>query len=77
MPVISRRTVKLLALAGALLILLPLALMYAVLDASLPALDGTIAVPVLGAAVSIERDALETWRGAHRQGRVPPVESAL
>jgi penicillin amidase len=57
-PVISRRTVKLVALAGALLILLPLALVYAVLRASLPALDGTIGAAALGAAVVIERDAL-------------------
>jgi penicillin G amidase len=57
-PVISRRTVKFVALAGALLILLALALVYGVLHASLPALDGTIAAPTLGAAVAIERDAL-------------------
>ena len=68
MPVISRRTVKLLALAGALLILLPLALAYGVLEASLPALDGTIASSTLGAAVAIERDALgiPTVRAANR-----------
>ena len=58
MPVKSRRTVKFVALAGALLILLPLALVYGVLHASLPALDGTIAAPTLGAGVAIERDAL-------------------
>jgi penicillin amidase len=57
-PVIARRTVKLFALAGALLILLALALVYAVLHASLPALDGTIGAASLGAGVSIERDAL-------------------
>lgn len=59
---------KWLALAGALLILLPLALVYAVLDASLPALDGTIAAPRLAAAVAIERDALgiPTVRAADR-----------
>ena len=68
MPVISRRTVKGLALGGALLILLPLALIYAVLHASLPALDGTISAPALGADITIERDALgiPTVRAANR-----------
>jgi penicillin amidase len=67
-PVISRRTFKGLALGGALLILLPLALVYAMLRASLPALDGTILAPALGAAVTIERDALgiPTVRAANR-----------
>jgi len=36
----------------------PLALVYAVLHASLPRLDGRMAAPALGAAVLIERDAL-------------------
>jgi len=45
-------------IGAVLLTLLPLALIYAVLHASLPTLDGTIAAPALGAAVSIERDAL-------------------
>src|ERR1700692_3003243 len=58
MAVISRRTVRMIAVAAALLILLAVALVYAVLRSSLPMLDGTIASPALGAAVSIERDAL-------------------
>ena len=68
MPVITRRTVKFIALGCALLVLLPLALAYAVLHASLPALDGTIAAPGLGSAVTIERDALgiPTVRAADR-----------
>lgn len=58
MPVISRRTAKFLALIVALLIVLPLATLYALLHASLPRLDGTISAPALGAATSIERDSL-------------------
>lgn len=45
-------------IGAVLLTVLPLALIYAVLHASLPTLDGTIAAPALGAAVTIERDAL-------------------
>lgn len=68
MPVIYRRTVKLAAFGGALLILLAVALVYGVLRASLPALDGTIVAPALGAAVTIERDKLgiPTVRAANR-----------
>jgi penicillin amidase len=53
-----RRTLKYLALVIALLVLLPLAGAYALLRASLPALDGAMRAPGLGAAVAIERDAL-------------------
>ena len=58
MPGISRRTAKFVACIVTLVILLPLAVVYAVLRASLPTLDGTIAAPTLGAATVIERDAL-------------------
>jgi penicillin amidase len=50
--------VRIVVIGAVLLTLLPLALIYAVLHASLPTLDGTIAAPALGAAVSVERDAL-------------------
>src|ERR1700674_2551723 len=53
-----RRRVKFLALAAALLIVLPVAIAYGVLRASLPPLDGTISAVTLLSAVSIERDAL-------------------
>jgi penicillin amidase len=58
MPVIYRRTVKLVALGGTILIILAVALVYGVLRASLPVLDGTITAPSLGAAVAIARDEL-------------------
>jgi len=58
MAVISRRTDRMIAVAATLLVLLPAAFVYAVLRSSLPMLDGTIASPALGAAVTIERDAL-------------------
>ena len=58
MPVIYRRTVKFVALGATILLVLAGALVYGVLRASLPALDGTIAAPSLGAAVAIERDDL-------------------
>jgi penicillin amidase len=57
-PGISRRTAKFVACIVTLVILLPLAVVYAVLRASLPTLDGTIAAPTLGAATVIERDVL-------------------
>jgi penicillin G amidase len=68
MPVSLRRTVKIVTVAAALLILLALALLYAVLRASLPRLDGTIGSDALRAAVLIERDALgiPTVRAANR-----------
>jgi penicillin amidase len=53
-----RRSVKFIALGGVLLIVLPGAIAYGVLRASLPSLDGTISAATLGAAVSVERDAL-------------------
>lgn len=64
----TRRTVKFVALGAALLVLFALALVYGMLHASLPALDGTMAVPALGATVTIERDALgiPTVRAANR-----------
>ena len=63
-----RRTVRVVVSAATLLVLLPIALAYAVLHASLPPLDGTLTAPTLGAAVSIERDALgiPTLRAANR-----------
>ena len=53
-----RRRIKFIALGAALLIVLPVAIAYGVLRASLPPLDGTITAATLGAAVSVERDAL-------------------
>jgi penicillin amidase len=53
-----RRTVSYLALAIALIILLPAAAAYLVLRASLPTIDGTVHTRAPGGTVSIERDAL-------------------
>jgi len=53
-----RRIVKYVALGAALLLLLAVASGYAVLRASLPPLDGTLAAHTLSASLSIERDAL-------------------
>jgi penicillin amidase len=52
------RTLKLMALWAALLILVLFAILYGVLHASLPPLDGTMTSPGAGAAVTVERDAL-------------------
>ncbi|HSY08331.1 MAG TPA: penicillin acylase family protein [Steroidobacteraceae bacterium] len=63
-----RRTVRTVAIGAALLIVLTAALVYAVLHASLPQLDGTLAAPALSAAVTVERDALgiPTLQAANR-----------
>src|SRR5450755_2979084 len=54
----ARRTLKLIALWAALLILVLLAIPYGILYASLPPLDGPITSRGVGAPVTIERDAL-------------------
>ena len=46
------------AIALAVLVLAPLAVVHGVLRESLPMLDGTVAAPGLSAAVTIERDSL-------------------
>jgi penicillin amidase len=53
-----RRTLKLIGLVAAIVILAAIGSAYALLRASLPTLDGTLATRALSSAVAIERDGL-------------------
>jgi hypothetical protein len=53
-----RRTLKLIGLLAAIVILAAIGSAYALLRASLPTLDGTLATRALSSAVAIERDGL-------------------